>query len=97
MNPTQSKKLVTFLVVAAALLVLPLILQQGGNAWVRIVDMKKTARLLASREGRVRGRMFIGLLLQKVGCLPSCPAWCMRLQHLYLPDMAARRPRRVAA
>ena len=36
MNP---KKIGPFLICAAALLVLPLFLQLGGNAWVRIVDM----------------------------------------------------------
>ena len=60
MNSTQSKKLVTFLVVAAALLVLPLILQQGGNAWVRIVDMALLYVLLALGLNIVVG--YAGLL-----------------------------------
>jgi branched-chain amino acid transport system permease protein len=60
MNTTQSKKLVTFLVVAAALLVLPLILQQGGNAWVRIVDMALLYVLLALGLNIVVG--YAGLL-----------------------------------
>jgi branched-chain amino acid transport system permease protein len=56
----QSKKLVTFLVVAAALLVLPLMLQQGGNAWVRIVDMALLYVLLALGLNIVVG--YAGLL-----------------------------------
>ena len=40
-------KLLVFLGVALALLVLPLLLQQGGNAWVRIVDMALLYVLLA--------------------------------------------------
>ena len=60
MNTTQSKKLVTFLVVAAALLVLPLLLQQGGNAWVRIVDMALLYVLLALGLNIVVG--YAGLL-----------------------------------
>src|SRR5213083_1982095 len=43
----KSNKLVTFFIVAAALLVLPLLLQQGGNAWVRIVDTALLYVLLA--------------------------------------------------
>ncbi len=43
----KQKKIVTFLVVAIALLVLPLLLQQAGNAWVRIVDMALLYVLLA--------------------------------------------------
>ena len=43
----KPNKLLTFLVVAVALLVLPLVLQLGGNAWVRIVDMALLYVLLA--------------------------------------------------
>ena len=57
MNP---KKLLTFLIVAAALLVLPLLLQQGGNAWVRIVDTALLYVLLALGLNIVVG--YAGLL-----------------------------------
>jgi branched-chain amino acid transport system permease protein len=60
MNSVKSKKLITFLIVAAALLVLPLILQQGGNAWVRIVDMALLYVLLALGLNIVVG--YAGLL-----------------------------------
>ncbi len=56
----KTKKIVTFLIVAAALLVLPLILQQGGNAWVRIVDMALLYVLLALGLNIVVG--YAGLL-----------------------------------
>ena len=36
---TQQKKIIVFLLAAAGLLVLPLVLQGFGNAWVRIADM----------------------------------------------------------
>ena len=57
MNP---KKLLTFLAIAAALLVLPLLLQQGGNAWVRILDMALLYVLLALGLNIVVG--YAGLL-----------------------------------
>ena len=57
MNP---KKLLTFLAMAAALLVLPLLLQQGGNAWVRILDMALLYVLLALGLNIVVG--YAGLL-----------------------------------
>ncbi|CAN5194268.1 branched-chain amino acid ABC transporter permease [soil metagenome] len=56
----KTKKLVTFLIVALALLVLPLLLQQGGNAWVRIVDMALLYVLLALGLNIVVG--YAGLL-----------------------------------
>ncbi|MFC5521514.1 branched-chain amino acid ABC transporter permease [Polaromonas jejuensis] len=56
----KSNKLVIFLIAAVALLVLPLILQQGGNAWVRIVDMTLLYVLLALGLNIVVG--FAGLL-----------------------------------
>jgi branched-chain amino acid transport system permease protein len=56
----KTKKIVTFLIVAAALLVLPLLLQQGGNAWVRIVDMALLYVLLALGLNIVVG--YAGLL-----------------------------------
>jgi branched-chain amino acid transport system permease protein len=56
----KPNKLFTFLIVAAALLVLPLVLQQGGNAWVRIVDMALLYVLLALGLNIVVG--YAGLL-----------------------------------
>src|SRR6478735_7591098 len=60
MNSVQSKKLVIFLAVAAALLVLPLLLQQGGNAWVRIMDVALAVTMLALGLNIVVG--YAGLL-----------------------------------
>ena len=54
------KKISTFIMVAVALLVLPLLLQQGGNAWVRIVDMALLYVLLALGLNIVVG--YAGLL-----------------------------------
>ncbi|MGH8034681.1 MAG: ABC transporter permease subunit, partial [Lysobacterales bacterium] len=56
----KPNKLVTFFIFAAALMVLPLLLQQGGNAWVRIVDMALLYVLLALGLNIVVG--FAGLL-----------------------------------
>ncbi len=56
----KPNKLVTFLIVAALLLILPLLLQQGGNAWVRIVDMALLYVLLALGLNIVVG--YAGLL-----------------------------------
>ena len=56
----KTKKLLTFFIVAAALLVLPVLLQQGGNAWVRIVDMALLYVLLALGLNIVVG--YAGLL-----------------------------------
>jgi len=56
----KTKKLATFLIVALGLLVLPLLLQQGGNAWVRIVDMALLYVLLALGLNIVVG--YAGLL-----------------------------------
>ena len=59
MNP-KNKKIATFLLVAVGLLVLPLLLQQGGNAWLRIVDMALLYVLLALGLNIVVG--YAGLL-----------------------------------
>jgi branched-chain amino acid transport system permease protein len=56
----QKNRLASFLIVALALLVLPLVLQQGGNAWVRIVDMALLYVLLALGLNIVVG--YAGLL-----------------------------------
>ena len=56
----KTNKLFTFLLVALALLVLPLLLQQGGNAWVRILDMALLYVLLALGLNIVVG--YAGLL-----------------------------------
>ena len=56
----KSNKTIKYLLFAAALLVLPLILQQGGNAWVRIVDMALLYVLLALGLNIVVG--YAGLL-----------------------------------
>jgi branched-chain amino acid transport system permease protein len=56
----KQHRLLTFLVAAAALLILPLLLQQGGNAWVRIVDMALLYVLLALGLNIVVG--YAGLL-----------------------------------
>ncbi len=53
-------KRLTFFIVAVVLLVLPLLLQQGGNAWVRIVDMALLYVLLALGLNIVVG--YAGLL-----------------------------------
>jgi branched-chain amino acid transport system permease protein len=56
----KKHRLLTFLVAAAAMLILPLLLQQGGNAWVRIVDMALLYVLLALGLNIVVG--YAGLL-----------------------------------
>jgi branched-chain amino acid transport system permease protein len=56
----KPNRLVTFLIIALALLVLPLVLQQGGNAWVRILDMALLYVLLALGLNIVVG--YAGLL-----------------------------------
>jgi branched-chain amino acid transport system permease protein len=56
----KTNKLFSFLLVALALLVLPLLLQQGGNAWVRILDMALLYVLLALGLNIVVG--YAGLL-----------------------------------
>ncbi|MEZ7848864.1 MAG: ABC transporter ATP-binding protein [Polaromonas sp.] len=53
-------RLLSFLLAALAMLVLPLLLQQGGNAWVRIVDMALLYVLLALGLNIVVG--YAGLL-----------------------------------
>jgi branched-chain amino acid transport system permease protein len=56
----QKNRLITFLIVAVAMMALPLLLQQGGNAWVRIVDMALLYVLLALGLNIVVG--YAGLL-----------------------------------
>jgi branched-chain amino acid transport system permease protein len=56
----KTNKLITFVLVAIALLALPLLLQQGGNAWVRILDMALLYVLLALGLNIVVG--YAGLL-----------------------------------
>lgn len=56
----KKHRLLSFLVVAVAMLILPLLLQQGGNAWVRIVDMALLYVLLALGLNIVVG--YAGLL-----------------------------------
>ena len=59
MNSKQAK-IITFLIAAAALIVLPLVLQGFGNAWVRIIDMALLFVLLALGLNIVVG--YAGLL-----------------------------------
>ncbi|WP_407061939.1 ABC transporter permease subunit, partial [Aquabacterium sp. A08] len=56
----KASKLLVFLLAAAALLVLPIVLQGYGNAWVRIVDMALLYVLLALGLNIVVG--YAGLL-----------------------------------
>ena len=56
----RSNKLVTFLIAAIALAILPIIFQQFGNAWVRIVDIALLYVLLALGLNIVVG--YAGLL-----------------------------------
>ena len=56
----QQKKLITFVLAGLALLVLPLVLQGFGNAWVRIADMALLYVLLALGLNIVVG--YAGLL-----------------------------------
>ena len=44
---TQKSKLIAFVLCGIGLLVLPLILQQFGNAWVRIADIALLYVMLA--------------------------------------------------
>ena len=65
----KPNKLVTFLIVAVGLLILPLLLQNGGNAWVRIVDMALLYVLLALGLIESIGAGYIGPLTGGVlGC-----------------------------
>jgi branched-chain amino acid transport system permease protein len=57
---TRQGKLVVFIVAAAALLILPLMLQVAGNAWVRILDVALLYVLLALGLNIVVG--YAGLL-----------------------------------
>ncbi|MDD2917644.1 ABC transporter ATP-binding protein [Rhodoferax sp.] len=57
---TQQKKIIVFLLAAVGLLVLPLVLQGFGNAWVRIADMALLYVLLALGLNIVVG--YAGLL-----------------------------------
>ena len=56
----QSQKIITFFIAAVGLLVLPLILQSFGNAWVRIADMALLFVLLSLGLNIVVG--YAGLL-----------------------------------
>ena len=56
----KSSKLLTFLIAAVALMIVPLIAQQFGNAWVRIVDIALLYVLLALGLNIVVG--YAGLL-----------------------------------
>ncbi|MFO1244935.1 MAG: ABC transporter ATP-binding protein [Ramlibacter sp.] len=56
----QKNKLAVYLAIAAALLILPLVLQSAGNAWVRIADMALLYVLLALGLNIVVG--YAGLL-----------------------------------
>jgi branched-chain amino acid transport system permease protein len=57
---TQQKKIILFMLAAVGLLVLPLVLQGFGNAWVRIADMALLYVLLALGLNIVVG--YAGLL-----------------------------------
>ena len=57
---TQKNKLIAFVLCGIGLLVLPLILQQFGNAWVRIADMALLYVMLALGLNIVVG--YAGLL-----------------------------------
>ncbi len=57
---TQKTKIITFLIAAVGLLILPLILQSFGNAWVRIADMALLYILLSLGLNIVVG--YAGLL-----------------------------------
>ena len=70
----KSNKTFTYLLMGLALLVLPLFLQMGGNAWVRIVDMALLYVLLALGLNIVVG--YAGLLdLGYVRFLQWVPIW----------------------
>ena len=56
----RTKKLAIFLIIAIALFVFPLLLEQAGNAWVRIVDMALLYVMLALGLNIVVG--YAGLL-----------------------------------
>lgn len=56
----QQQKIVAFLIASVGLLILPLILQQFGNAWVRIADMALLYVLLSLGLNIVVG--YAGLL-----------------------------------
>ena len=60
----KQNKTVVFLVAAVALLVLPMVLQGFGNAWVRIADMALLYVLLALGLNIVVG--YAGLLGERV-------------------------------
>ena len=56
----QQQKIITFFITAIGLLVLPLVLQNFGNAWVRIADMALLYVLLSLGLNIVVG--YAGLL-----------------------------------
>ena len=89
----KSKKLATFLIVAAALLVLPLLLQQGGNAWVRILDMALLYVLLALGLNIVVG--YAGLL--DLGYVAFFAVGAYMFALLGSPHLAAAFPAIAAA
>jgi branched-chain amino acid transport system permease protein len=60
MNSTKSQKIAFFIFAGIALLVMPLVLQQFGNAWVRIADVALLYILLALGLNIVVG--YAGLL-----------------------------------
>ena len=60
MANNQQRKLLTFLAAAVALIILPVVFQQFGNAWVRIVDIALLYVLLALGLNIVVG--YAGLL-----------------------------------
>ena len=73
----KSNKLIQYILIGVGLIILPLLLQQGGNAWVRILDMALLYVLLALGLNIVVG--YAGLLdlgyvafLQSVLILPPC-------------------------
>ena len=60
----KQNKTVVFLVAAVALLVLPMVLQGFGNAWVRIADM-------AAQMIELSGRGDDGIAIEYVGLRPG--------------------------
>ena len=59
---TQKNKLIAFLACGVLLLVLPLVLQQFGNAWVRIADVALLYTMLALGLIEAIGSGYIGQL-----------------------------------
>ena len=84
----KKNRLLSFLLVALALLVLPLLLQQGGNAWVRILDMALLYVLLALGLNIVVG--YAGLLDLGFGAFFAVGAYLFAL--LGSPHLAEAFP-----